>query len=238
MTFGSLFSGIGGMDLGLERAGMECRWQVEIDPFCNKVLEKHWPGVKRYGDIRECGPQLEWVDVIAGGFPCQDVSRAGDRAGIDGARSGLWSHFHRIIRLLRPEAVIVENVPGLLDGGIGRVLGDLAEIGFNAEWDCIPAADFGAEHIRERLFLLAYPVRSRLSLWRKTGAHSQHAENIVARPGPSKRTSPEGMEHSSASRWSRDVHGIPGRVDRIRALGNAVYPDVAEWIGRRIMEAA
>ena len=98
MTFGSLFSGIGGMDLGLERAGMECRWQVEIDPFCNRVLEKHWPHVRRYGDIRTFGAELERVDLIAGGFPCQDVSIAGLKRGItEDSRSGLWSEFARII---------------------------------------------------------------------------------------------------------------------------------------------
>lgn len=90
MTFGSLFAGIGGMDLGLERAGMECRWQVEIDPFCLRVLGKHWPGVPKFGDIHEVtGEKLERVDLIAGGFPCQDVSEVGSRIGISGSQSGL-----------------------------------------------------------------------------------------------------------------------------------------------------
>ncbi len=101
MKFGSLFAGIGGFDLGLERAGMECRWQVEIDDYATKVLEKHWPDVKRYRDIRDVN-DLEWVDLICGGFPCQDISYAGKGAGIEGARSGLWSEYARIIRLVRP----------------------------------------------------------------------------------------------------------------------------------------
>lgn len=95
IRFGSLFSGIGGIDLGLERAGMQCVWQVEIDEFCRKVLTKHWPDVPKFNDVRECGKHnLEQVDLIAGGFPCQDISNAGKRAGIDGKQSGLWSEFH------------------------------------------------------------------------------------------------------------------------------------------------
>src|SRR6476660_8578618 len=115
MTYGSLFSGIGGMDLGLDRAGLTCKWQVEIDPFCRKILAKHWLHVKRYGDIRTVdGRDLEPVDLLAGGFPCQDLSQAGKRAGIEGTRSGLWFEFARIIGELRPRYVLVENVPGLL----------------------------------------------------------------------------------------------------------------------------
>ena len=203
MTFGSLFAGIGGIDLGLERAGMTCRWQVEIDPFCRRVLEKHWPDIERFEDVKRvhgtsfCNstserlqdrsgtslaehkrtePKLERpdstrrgipeqgcpdclgpVDVIAGGFPCQDVSVAGQRAGIqDGTRSGLWSEFHRIICELRPRCVFVENVPGLLIDGVGRVLGDLADIGYDAEWEVLSAADVGAPHLRKRIFITAH----------------------------------------------------------------------------------
>jgi DNA (cytosine-5)-methyltransferase 1 len=145
------------MDLGLERAGMTCRWQVEIDDYATRVLEKHWPDVKRFRDIRTINTgELEWVDLICGGFPCQDISNAGKRAGIDGERSGLWSEFARIIRDLRPRYVLVENVAALLVRGIDRVLGDLAACGYDAEWDCIPAAAVGAHHIRDRLFILAY----------------------------------------------------------------------------------
>ena len=158
MTFGSLFSGIGGIDLGLERAGMTCAWQVEIDPWCRQVLTKHWPNVRRYEDVSAVGGDtLEPVELIAGGFPCQDVSVAGQRAGIqDGNRSGLWSEFHRIIRELRPRYVFVENVPGLLTNGMGRVLGDLADIGYDAEWEVLSAADVGAPHLRKRVFIVAH----------------------------------------------------------------------------------
>src|SRR5690606_2479372 len=115
MTFGSLFAGIGGFDLGFERAGLQCKWQVEIDPYCQKVLAKHWPGVLRWDDVktfaRDC--VAERVDVICGGFPCQDISNAGLKAGIDGERSGLWSEYVRIIRVLRPKYVVVENVAAI-----------------------------------------------------------------------------------------------------------------------------
>jgi DNA (cytosine-5)-methyltransferase 1 len=159
-TVGSLFAGIGGFDLGFERAGFKTIWQVEINPYCQKVLAKNFPEAKRYGDIRECGRgNLVPVDVICGGFPCQDISNAGLRAGIDGERSGLWGEMHRIIGELRPRFALVENVAALLGRGFGRVLGDLAEIGYDAEWEVISAADVGAPHLRERVWILAYPMR-------------------------------------------------------------------------------
>jgi site-specific DNA-cytosine methylase len=163
LTAGSLFAGIGGFDLAAEAAGLEVRWQIEIDPFCRRVLAKHWPTVTRYSDVRTCGAHnLESVDVLFGGFPCQDVSQAGLRAGIDGQRSGLWAEFHRIIRELRdrPDGrlryVVIENVAGLLLRGIDRVLGDLAALGFDAWWTVIRASDMGAPHRRERVFIVAY----------------------------------------------------------------------------------
>src|SRR5688572_2857581 len=137
------------MDLGLERAGMQCVWQVEIDEFCRKVLTKHWPNVPKFNDVRECGKHnLEPVDLIAGGFPCQDISEVGSRRGIDGARSGLWREMHRIVGELRPRYVLVENVSGLLNRGIERVLGDLAAIGYDAEWSLLSACSMGAAHSR------------------------------------------------------------------------------------------
>lgn len=158
LTVGSLFSGIGGIDLGLERAGMKVRWQVEIDEWCRAVLAKHWPDVERFADVKEVGAHnLAYVDVIAGGFPCQDLSYAGKGAGLAGERSGLWYEYARIVRELRPRYVLVENVPGLLARGMGVVLGDLAACGYDAEWDCIPAAAVGAPHRRDRVWIIAYP---------------------------------------------------------------------------------
>jgi DNA (cytosine-5)-methyltransferase 1 len=157
-----LFSGIGGFSLGLERTGgFKTVAFCEIDPFCRRVLAKHWPEVPRYEDVRELtGARLAAdgiaVDVICGGFPCQDVSFAGKRAGLEGARSGLWGEYRRIIGEVRPRFVIVENVPGLLSLGMGTVLGDLSSLGFDAVWDCVPASAIGAPHRRDRVWLVAY----------------------------------------------------------------------------------
>ena len=156
LTFGSLFAGIGGFDLGFERAGFECRWQVEIDNYATKILEKHWPKVHRERDIRECNASnLERVECIIGGFPCQDIYYAGRGAGLDGERSGLFFEAIRLVRELQPRAIVLENVAALLTRGLDRVLGTLAEIGYDAEWHCIPAAAVGAPHIRDRVFVIA-----------------------------------------------------------------------------------
>lgn len=159
MRFGSLFSGIGGLDLGLERAGMTCAFQVEIDPFCQRVLEKHWPSVRRYGDIRELtGDELERTDLICGGFPCQDLSVAGKRAGLAGERSGLFFEFVRLVAALAPRWVLIENVPGLLssNGGrdMGTVLGTLAEFGYGYAYRVLDAQYFGVAQRRRRVFIV------------------------------------------------------------------------------------
>ena len=157
-----LFSGIGGFSLGLERAGMRTVAFCEIDPFCRRVLAKHWPGVPCYDDVRSLtADRLRadgiTADVICGGFPCQDISLAGKAAGIDGSRSGLWSEYARLIGEIRPLYVVVENVSALLGRGLDRVLGDLASLGYDAEWHCIPASAAGAPHIRDRVWIVAYP---------------------------------------------------------------------------------
>jgi DNA (cytosine-5)-methyltransferase 1 len=156
-TFGSLFAGIGGIDLGLERAGWDCRFQVEWDPFCQRVLAKHWPDVPRFGDITAVDwSAVEPVDLLAGGFPCQPFSVAGKQRRLEDDR-WLWPEFARTIRELRPRFVLVENVPGLLvGGGMGAVLGDLAELGFDASWESIPAAAVGAPHLRYRVWIIAH----------------------------------------------------------------------------------
>jgi DNA (cytosine-5)-methyltransferase 1 len=237
MTFGSLFSGIGGLDLGLERAGMECRFQVEIDPFCRKVLTKHWPEVPKYGDIRETtGESLGYVDLMGGGFPCQDLSCAGRRAGIDGARSGLWAEYARLIGEIRPRFILIENVSGLLVGGaMRRVLGDLFTLGFDAEWRVFRASQFAIPHQRARVFVLAYPegfrpksqpilcgTKPQDPLW-KLGEFDYLRDASILRPIP------HGIVHGVAN-------GLSLSVDRCKSLGNAVVPQVAEWIGRQIME--
>ncbi|WP_414682049.1 DNA (cytosine-5-)-methyltransferase [Longimicrobium sp.] len=146
------------MDLGLERAGMRVVWQSEIDPYAVRVLAKHWPGVPNHGDITQIDfTAVESVDVLCGGFPCQDISLAGAGAGMVGTRSGLWKNYAAAIRTVRPRYVLVENVAALVVRGLGTVLGDLAALGYDAEWDVIPACFLGAPHLRERLFIVAYP---------------------------------------------------------------------------------
>lgn len=165
LTFGSLFAGIGGLDLGLERVGMKCLWQVEIDKYAMKVLEKNFPNAKKYGDIDYIDfNKIEYVDVICGGFPCQDISKAGKGVGIEGDRSGLWKKFKTAISEVRPRYVIVENVSMLLQRGLNVVLGDLSEIGYDTEWFTLCASDFGALHKRERIFIIAYPNMHRCSI--------------------------------------------------------------------------
>lgn len=173
-TIGSLFSGIGGLDLGVESAtGARTIWQVEREEFCRDVLAKHWPDAVRYDDVCTVGDGLAPVDCIIGGFPCQDVSLAGKRAGFGGERSSLWREYRRIVASVRPRFVFVENVPGLLtadDGwAFGEVLGDLAALGFDAEWGSFRASDVGAPHRRERVFLLAYRHGERCELERSGG---------------------------------------------------------------------
>jgi DNA (cytosine-5)-methyltransferase 1 len=179
-----LFSGIGGFSLGLERTGgFETVAFCEIEPFPRRVLAKHWPGVPIYDDVRTLTAERLRadgisVDVICGGFPCQDISHAGKGAGIEGERSGLWSEYARIIGELRPAYVLVENVAALLGRGLDRVLGDLAALGFDAEWHCIPASAVGAPHRRDRLWLVAYPNgwRGRSDTAGRHDANGQDAE--------------------------------------------------------------
>lgn len=162
-TIGSLFSGIGGLELGLELAGVgHTVWQVECDPFCQQVLAKHWPKTERFDDVRNVGKHnLKYVDVICGGFPCQDISFAGKGAGLAGERSGLWSEYLRIVGEIRPRFVVVENVAALRQRGLDVVLGNLAEAGYDAIWFPLRASDVGAPHRRERLFILAYTSKFR-----------------------------------------------------------------------------
>lgn len=231
MTYLSLFSGIGGLDLGLDRAGWTCVGQVERDEFCRSVLARHWPEVPRHEDVRTAS---SWwtstprpaVGMVCGGFPCQDVSDAGRRAGIEGEQSGLWAHFAEVVGAVRPRYVLVENTPGLLARGMGRVVGDLAHLGYDAEWDCVPAAAVGAAHLRARLWILAYPSGVR--------DETDHA----LQPGRAQL----GLHH----RWrpepdvGRVANGLPrGMAKRLlKPLGNAVVPQVGEYIGRLITGGA
>lgn len=232
MTFGSLFSGAGGLDLGLERAGMRCIWQCESDPFARRVLARHWPGIHCYLDVRDIDDRVERPRVLCGGFPCQDNSLANHRGkGLDGGRSGLWSEFDRLIRLFRPDYVVVENVPGLFSRGFGRVLGSLAAIGYDAEWSVVPACALGAPHPRERLFVLGYPQRH-------AAGPDEAASQEKKRWGLSDDRG--GLERLGRA-WAREpdvarvAYGVPHLLDRRRCLGNAVPPPVGDFIGRLIL---
>lgn len=254
MKIGSLFSGIGGLELGLEAAipSAAVVWQAECDPYARAVLAKHWPQVKRYNDVREINRKAERPDVICGGFPCQDISNAGKQAGISGERSGLWSEYARIVRALRPRYVFVENVAALASRGLDRVLGDLAAIGFDAEWDLFRACDVGAPHLRERLFILAHangarkPQQEGRNREQRGWAVNGGQGNVVNARSIRSNTRIEGTQdgHGRGHRFPpgpRDIGAwtgaqpairrgnarVSGRVDRLRCLGNAVVPQVA-----------
>ena len=249
LTFGSLFAGIGGLDLGLERAGMRCMWQVEIDDYATSVLERHWPDVRRFADIRDCGQHnLLPVDLVCGGFPCQDVSLAGKRAGLRGRRTTLWAEYARIVREIEPTWVLAENVPGLRSSDVGAFFGtvvrELAACGHDIAWDCIPAAAVGAPHRRDRVFIVAHAAGTGLAQ-RQRHETARWARPESSRGGPwqvFQETLHEYAATAGGEQWAvepdvgRVADGIPDRVDRMRCLGNAVVPQVAEWIGRRIIE--
>ncbi len=158
-----IFSGIGGFSLGLEAAGMTTVAFCEREPFCQAVLKKHWPDIPCHNDVTTLdGKQYHGtIDVIAGGFPCQDISLAGKGAGLAGERSGLWFEYLRIIKEIKPRYVIIENVSALRSRGLEAVLRTLAEIGYDAEWHCIPASAIGAPHQRDRVWIVAYPQSKR-----------------------------------------------------------------------------
>lgn len=250
-----LFSGIGGFSLGLERAGMQTVAFCEIEPYCRAVLAKHWPGVPIFEDVSKLtGADIGEVDVICGGFPCQDISNAGHGAGLAGERSGLWREYARLIGELRPRFVIVENVSALLGRGMADVLADLASIGYDAEWECIPAAAVGAPHIRDRVWILAYPGQEhgrwgsadeagtsspRLFPQRNNGSkaeRSEHRELIELVPGVHPGVAQDWWRAQSGV--DRTANGLPGQLDRCGALGNAVVPQIPEIIGRAIMNSA
>ena len=331
-TVGSLFSGIGGLDLGLERAGFRIAWQCESDPYARAVLRKHWPDVPCYPDVRALDGREPAIDVLCGGFPCQPVSVAGKRRAQADPR-WLWPAFAAVVRSHRPALVLLENVPGLRTAGLRDVLADLAALGFDAEWTVARASDVGAPHLRARLFVVATDAdRAELRLepgwlsrayraathelgvdgaavaladagrvpsWHECGGADGHATErgeagdhvagrraVVADPD---RDGWEGAEHAQSrertstgrrrfadargpghlgdaastgpsdgaacaerlpafarelerSGWwatepdvGRVAHGVPARVDRLRCLGTAVVPQVAEWIGHALM---
>lgn len=254
-----LFSGIGGFSLGLERTGgFETVAFCEIEPFPRRVLAKHWPEVPCYDDVRTLTAERLaadgiTVDVITGGFPCQDLSVAGAQAGINGNRSGLWSEIVRLADELRPRVIIVENVANLLRGPsdqpgawFGKVLGDLAERGYDAEWQNIRAAAVGLPHERQRAWLVAYPSEVGWHVFEDKAAALFHRLGLQDQVKPEYRWKREAGGHSPKSvGWIVEPNicgsndGLPAGLDepRVSALGNTVVPQIPELIGRAILEA-
>ena len=220
LTIGSLFAGIGGLELGLEWAGLgPTLWQVEIDPWCRGVLAKHWPNAKRYRDVRTIDTTtLEQVDVICGGFPCQDISVAGKQAGLSGARSGLWREFARIVTARRPRFVVVENVAQLASSGLDIVVADLDAAGYRVDGRIIEAADVGAPHRRARLFLVAQLANAGDDRRKERSEGDYHDRRDASRDEFNRRD-PQ-MAHAGCcgrqpeSGLGRGAHGLPARVER------------------------
>lgn len=231
-----LFSGIGGFSLGLERAGMETIAFCEFDKHAQRVLKKHWPDVPIHDDVRLLdGKQYRGsVDVVCGGFPCQDLSSAGLQNGFSGDRSSLYTEMLRIISECGPRYAIFENVTNLLNGEQGRwfaqFLYDLAAIGYDAEWHCIKPDLLGIPTHRDRVWILAYPK-------------GEHVAQVVDQGRLSSELRRMGADHISRTGWSvdfckmgRGVDGIPDESHRFKQLGNAVVPQIPEAIGLAIIE--
>lgn len=232
-----LFSGIGGFSLGLDRAGFETVRFIERDPFCRSILEKHWRGVRCDDDVTTAEYQKGEAEIITAGFPCQDISYAGNGAGLAGSRSGLFWEVVRAVRMVRPLFALLENVAALLDRGMGVVLGAMAESGYDAEWDCIPAAAVGAPCLRDRLFIVTYPHGA--------GRRGLEERNIFAEAGftPPRRRHVDGLDLAETGPWSscpdvlRVDYGVPGTPHRLRSVGNSVHPTIPEMIGNVILDA-
>jgi len=232
----TICSGIGGLDLGLERAGWDIAWQCEIDEWRSEILAAHWPDVPNLGDVTLVDwSAVEHVVLLAASYPCQPFSYAGNRKGTDDVRH-LWPWVRDAINALRPPIVLLENVPGHVSLGLGRVLGDLVELGYDAEWQVVPACTVGASHARARLFVVAYPAGSDVA-----GALSSDPRQgpwAGLQWGPESRGS--GSAESRPGRWlpeppvDRMADGLPRRVVRpaLEALGDAVVPQAAELIGK------
>jgi DNA (cytosine-5)-methyltransferase 1 len=238
MRFLSLFAGIGGFDLGLERAGFECAGQVEINPFCQKVLAKHWPNVKRISDIREVkGNEFGKVDIICGGYPCQPFSTAGKRQGSSDDRY-LWPEMLRLIGTIKPTWVIGENVIGHITKGLFNVKSDLENKGYEVKIFCIPAYSVGAPHKRERVWIIANNNSRRRNTQPLSSSIAQEGEcatNVDRTDATEREKNPWLAEPT----MERVVYGVSRKLDKIRLtmIGNAVVPQVVEVIGRAILRA-
>jgi DNA (cytosine-5)-methyltransferase 1 len=258
------FSGIGGFSLAARwLGGIETVQFVERDKFCHRILSKHWPSVPIHDDICTYQPQSGSADIVCGGFPCQDISQAGKGAGLAGTRSGLFYELLRVVRLVGPRYIVLENVAAITHRGMDDVLGALAEAGYDTEWACIPAAAVGACHQRDRWWCVAYPAdmlghggagqdgdQCAGGLF-GTGSEASATldPNSKRLEGPDKlggggapwpaaiaRLSPDWRSYLSQPVLCRGDDGLSGRVDRLKALGNAVVPQVAMISLARVLE--
>ena len=236
-----LFSGIGGFSYAAEHlvGGFETVQFVECDLWCQRALRKHWPLVPIHSDICTYEPAHEAADVICGGFPCQDISSAGKNAGIkEGTRSGLFYELMRVVRRVRPQYIVLENVSAIRTRGLDIVLSTLAEAGFDAEWACIRASDMGACHRRDRWWAVAYTNNTGLQGRRTERQLREGGEEIQTAWSCSHRLSSNWREYISEPVLRRGDDGLSDRVDRLKALGNAVVPQVAAVPLRRVLELA
>lgn len=254
IRIGSLFAGIGGFELGIERAipNAHTIWQVEQNTFCQSILRKHWPNATIYDDVRTVGAHnLQPVDMIIGGYPCQSTSLAGNMRGLqDENKSGLWWHMHRIIGDLKPRIVIIENVANAIRLGGPEVVGSLATLGYNCEWSIISAQQCGAPHLRKRWFCVAYSngMRSdktkhgrvtsvvnngaKIQCGRSSGNEStQTYWQRTAAPKPTICAMDDGFSRG-LDRATRRLH-----KEQLKALGNAIVPQCSEWIGHRVLQS-
>ena len=212
MSVGSLFSGIGGFELGFENTGyFETLWQVENDKYATSVLKKHWPNVEMHDDVRTWPKKTtQPVDVLLAGFPCQDISYAGRGAGLDGERSGLFYEVMRIVRVLGPSYVVLENVAALFTRGMDQVLGSLSAHGYNAEWEVVSAQSVGAPHRRDRVFIIA---------WDANGEHGNSIRSVQERSL---------AESGRSSATLRDSYGNSESVGPVDAKTSELQSDLAD----------
>lgn len=223
-----LFSGIGGFSLGLEAAGgFEIAAHCEKAEYPQSILHKHWPQITISRDILDLRlSENETIDVICGGFPCQDISLAnsGSMVGIGGTKSGLWAEFFKQIQRHNPTFVIIENSPVLRTKGLDRILSELSQIGYDAEWHCVPATAVDAPHSRDRLWVIAYPVGLGDRLPEGQVLTRRHfIEHVSERP--------------SEPAICRVADGLPDQSHRLASLGNAVVPEIPKIIGRALIDA-
>ena len=240
LTVGSLFSGIGGIDLGLERTGhFRTIWFSEIDPYANRVLAKHWPNVPNLGNVKEIDfGQIERPDVLVGGYPCQPFSTAGKRQGEQDPRH-LWPECLRALRILRPRYALFENVRGHVSLGFPRVLADLASIGFNAEWQVIPAAAVGAPHKRDRLFIVGYPDDDGFTTPEVLRGVNEGSEGTEKRTDETRELAGPGSERAFMAYPDDARVGTPASgMERQESTSGEEWDDAQHEPGRRSTEMA